>query len=263
MRRLAVLALAGSGSAIARRGPRAATSASVCPTRSLMVRCEAVRAWTRARRQGARLPAAARRAQRPEQHVVLGALDALGDVCRDDDRSPTRLASEARTPRPQRPLAARDARVRRAGKRDRERAAISMLAFAMHQTWQVRMYAARAAACSTTSRADASGGRSRRQRRRGGAAGAARRIGGRRQRRLFVAALNRTHPDGGRRTKVRPYRSSAPRRSRSRALRRRRRSSTALAGALSASRGAVRDVARLRLALIERLGELGRAQARR
>jgi len=31
-------------------------------------------------------------------------------------------------------------------KRDRERAAISMLAFAMHPTWQVRMYTARAAA---------------------------------------------------------------------------------------------------------------------
>jgi len=31
-------------------------------------------------------------------------------------------------------------------KRDRERAAMSMLALAMHQTWQVRMYAARAAA---------------------------------------------------------------------------------------------------------------------
>ena len=76
-------------------------------------------------------------------------------------------------------------------KRDRERAAISMLSFAMHPTWQVRMYTARAAAIvDDAASADAPGVGSRRQRRRGGVDATATAIGADSDA-LFVEVLNR------------------------------------------------------------------------
>ena len=111
-----------------------------------MVRLEAVRAWTRrgVKDHGCQPLLDALNDQ--SMHVVLAALDALGDVCRDDGAITARLASEARTPRPQGPWQREAHAFVALAKRDRERAAISMLTFAMHTTWQVRMYAARAAA---------------------------------------------------------------------------------------------------------------------
>ncbi len=145
LRRLAVLALSGSGSSIDDEERVGYIRKSLSDT-SFMVRLEAVRGWTRrgVKEHGCQPLLEALNDQ--SMHVVLVALDALGDVCRDDAAITARMASEARTPRPngrwQREMHAFVA----LAKRDRERAAISMLVFAMHQTWQVRMYTARAAA---------------------------------------------------------------------------------------------------------------------
>ena len=145
VRRLAVLALSGSGSSIDDEERVGYIRKSLSDT-SFMVRLEAVRAWTRRGVKEHGCQPLLDALNDPSMHVVLGALDALGDVCRDDAAITARMASEARTPRPngrwQREMHAFVA----LAKRDRERAAISMLVFAMHQTWQVRMYTARAAA---------------------------------------------------------------------------------------------------------------------
>jgi cyclophilin family peptidyl-prolyl cis-trans isomerase/HEAT repeat protein len=145
VRRLAVLALSGSGSAIDDE-ERVAHIRKALADSSYMVRFEAVRAWVRrgVKEHGCQplLDALNDRSV----HVVLAALDALGDVCRDDASITSRLASESRTPRPQGRWQREMHAFVALAKRDRERAAISMLAFAMHPTWQVRMYTARAAA---------------------------------------------------------------------------------------------------------------------
>ena len=139
------LALSGSGSAIDDE-ERVGYIRKALSDTSYMVRLEAVRAWTRRGVKEHGCQPLLDALNDPSMHVVLAALDALGDVCRDDAAITARMASEARTPRPngrwQREMHAFVA----LAKRDRERAAISMLAFAMHQTWQVRMYTARAAA---------------------------------------------------------------------------------------------------------------------
>ncbi len=145
VRRLAVLALSGSGSAIEDEERIGYIRKALSDT-SYMVRLEAVRAWTR---RGVALHGCQPLLDAlndPSRHVVLASLDALGDVCRDDESITSRLASESRTPRPQGPWQREAHAFVALAKRDRERAAISMLTFAMHPTWQVRMYAARAAA---------------------------------------------------------------------------------------------------------------------
>ncbi|HEX9367014.1 MAG TPA: peptidylprolyl isomerase [Vicinamibacterales bacterium] len=76
--------------------------------------------------------------------VAIAAIDALGDLCKDDETSTARIVAEARTP-------AGSAWHREAhafvalAKRAPEGAAISMEAFVAHPSWWVRMYAARAA----------------------------------------------------------------------------------------------------------------------
>jgi peptidyl-prolyl cis-trans isomerase B (cyclophilin B) len=145
VRRLAVLALSGSGSAIDDEERVGYIRKSLSDT-SFMVRLEAVRAWARrgVKEHGCQPLLDALNDQ--SLHVILGALDALGDVCRDDAAITSRMASEARTPPPQGRWQREAHAFVALAKRDRERAAISMLTFAMHTTRQVRMYTARAAA---------------------------------------------------------------------------------------------------------------------
>ena len=145
VRRLAVLALSGSGSSILDEERIGYIRRALSDT-SYMVRLEAVRAWTRRGVKEHGCQPLLDALSDPSLHVVLGALDALGDVCRDDAAITTRIASEARTPRPQGRWQREMHAFVALAKRDRERAAISMLTFAMHTTWQVRMYTARAAA---------------------------------------------------------------------------------------------------------------------
>lgn len=145
VRRLAILALSGSGSAIEDE-ERIGYIRKALSDSSYIVRLEAVRAWTRRGVKGHGCQPLLDALNDQSVHVVLGALDALGDACRDDAAITSRMASESRTPRPQGTWQREMHAFVALSKRDRERAAISMLTFAMHTTWQVRMYAARAAA---------------------------------------------------------------------------------------------------------------------
>jgi cyclophilin family peptidyl-prolyl cis-trans isomerase/HEAT repeat protein len=113
--------------------------------RAAMVRFEALRAWARqeVRSYGCGPLIDAMRDDR--MHVALAAIDLLGDHCPNDDVVTDRLTSEARTPPPFAWHREAHAVVALA-KRSRERAALAMPAFVGHQVWQVRTYAARAAA---------------------------------------------------------------------------------------------------------------------
>jgi peptidyl-prolyl cis-trans isomerase B (cyclophilin B) len=79
------------------------------------------------------------------EHVALAAIDALAERCPHDESITARLTSELRTP----PITGEWHRAVHgllaiAG-RDPERAATALPMFTKHPTWQVRMYAARAA----------------------------------------------------------------------------------------------------------------------
>jgi cyclophilin family peptidyl-prolyl cis-trans isomerase/HEAT repeat protein len=144
-RRLGVLTLLGGGSILA-DDDRVVAIQALMSDASPMIRYEAVRAWTRraAPTHGCQPLLEALSDRSP--HVVLAAIDALGDQCRGEPSITDRIVSEARTP-PPRGRWQREAHAFVAlAKRDRQRAAIGMLSFATHNVWQVRMYAARAAA---------------------------------------------------------------------------------------------------------------------
>jgi peptidyl-prolyl cis-trans isomerase B (cyclophilin B) len=145
VRRLAVLSLAGSGSAIEDEERLRLIRVAFTDTASL-VRIEAVRAWAR---RGAAIDGCQPllHALRDNSlHVVLAAIDALGDVCRDDTTVTDTMAYEARTPPPQGRWQREAHAFVSLAKRNRQRAALGMMTFATHSVWQVRMYAARAAA---------------------------------------------------------------------------------------------------------------------
>ncbi len=144
VRRLAMTVLAGGAGLD--DGARAELIVEGLQDGSALVRYEALRAYVRrvanSRGCGPVLDAL----RDDSSHVVLLAVDALGDVCKDDEDVTMRVVAETRTPptigswhRPTHALVS-------LAKRSRERAAISIGAFAGHPVWQVRMYAARAAA---------------------------------------------------------------------------------------------------------------------
>ena len=147
VRRLAVLALAGSGSGAAfPEEMRLQRIRDLLGDSAQMVRIEAVRAWVR---RGAPEHGCAPLLERltdPSVHVVLAVLDALGDACPQDEGVTARLITEARADivpgHWQRPAHALVSLAKRAP----ERAAQRLPSFAAHVTWQVRMYATRAAA---------------------------------------------------------------------------------------------------------------------
>lgn len=145
VRRTAVVALNSAGADIDASIRTELTRAALNDT-SASVRYEALRGWVRretpANGCGPILEALADHSM----HLVLAALDALGDRCPDDDAITDRLVSEARTP----PTIGEWQREAHAfvalARRSPERATTAMPAFISHQVWQVRMYAARAAA---------------------------------------------------------------------------------------------------------------------
>ncbi len=145
VRRLAVMVLNGAGGGL---DPAVRQSAiqSALSDRSALVRYEAVSAYSRrvAPELGCDPLLATLRDDSP--HVVLAALDALGTLCGTDEAVTNRLVAESRTPPTigswQREAHAFVSLARRAS----DRAAISMSGFASHPVWEVRMYAARAAA---------------------------------------------------------------------------------------------------------------------
>ena len=146
VRRLAVLSVGGAGSPIDDNEARISYIRQMLADPSPMVRYEALRAWVRRGVASHGCQPIVGALRDTDLHVALAAIDALGEACRDDESITVAVTSEARTP----PVLGRWHREAHAfvalAKRDRERAAISLLTFATHQTWQVRMYAARAAA---------------------------------------------------------------------------------------------------------------------
>jgi cyclophilin family peptidyl-prolyl cis-trans isomerase/HEAT repeat protein len=145
VRRMAMLSLAGSGSVVA-DSDRVEFIRQSMSDRSFMVRYEAVRAWTRraVKQHGCQPLIDALNDQ--NLHVVLTALDALGDQCLDDQNITDRLTAEARTPPSIGPWQREAHAFLALAKRSPDRAGVAMTTFAMHTNWQVRMYAARAAA---------------------------------------------------------------------------------------------------------------------
>ena len=79
-----------------------------------------------------------------DPHVVLAAIDALGNLCKEDEDVTTRLVAEARTPSVSAWHRETHAFVALA-KRAPETAAIAMGAFVTHPSWWVRMNAVQAA----------------------------------------------------------------------------------------------------------------------
>jgi cyclophilin family peptidyl-prolyl cis-trans isomerase len=147
LRRVAAAVLAGAGAGLDDEA-RADAIQDLLDDRAPQVRYEALRAYARR--------SAATRGCGPledllgdsDAHVVVAAIDALGDLCRSDEDLTTRLAAEARVP----PAIGSWHRETHAfvalAKRSPERAVPSMGAFVTHPVWWVRMYAAGAAAAA-------------------------------------------------------------------------------------------------------------------
>jgi cyclophilin family peptidyl-prolyl cis-trans isomerase/HEAT repeat protein len=246
VRRFAMLALAGAGSAIdgAQRLDLIERGLS---DRSPMVRLEALKAWVRrgVPEQGCGVLQSALDDHEP--NLFLYALDALGDQCRDDILITDRLTAEARSP------AAGGAWQREAhalvslAKRAPDRATLAITGFAPHTRWQVRMYAARAAAVmdddATLARLALDDDDNVRE----AALPGLRRLLGPASDDTFVAALQRQDYQLIR-TAARELKGGAP----GQAL------ADALGGALERVTAEKKETSRdPRMALIERLGELG------
>jgi cyclophilin family peptidyl-prolyl cis-trans isomerase/HEAT repeat protein len=263
VRRLAMLSLAGAGAPIADNEVRLPYIRRMLSDSAPMVRYEALRAWIRRGVATAGCQPLVEALRDKNLHVVLAAIDALGDACRDDDLITTIITSEARTPsnlgRWHREAHAFVA----LAKRDRARASISLLSFASHQTWQVRMYAARAAAILDDAdvlarlAADADDNVVET------ALPELRRLKGADSDAIFIAALKRDTRKGQKNSLIRPYQVI-----RAAALALEKAEPTrplveALAGALQRISGEQCETSRdARIALVARLGELGtKAQA--
>jgi peptidyl-prolyl cis-trans isomerase B (cyclophilin B) len=241
-----MLSLAGAGATIdeARRLELLQTALT---DRTPMVRLEALKGWVRrgVPEQGCGRILAALADQHP--NVFLYALDALADQCKDDIVVTDRLTAEARTP----PAAGSWQRQAHAfvslARRATDRAALVMPAFAGHQRWQVRMYAARAAAAADDVAALKRLALDDDDNVREATLPALRRLLHDESDDLFVAALGRPNYQLIR-TAARELKGSAP----SPAL------ATALGGALERVTGEKKETSRdPRMALLERLGELG------
>ena len=145
LRRLAAVALAGAGAPVVPT-ERTELLTGLLADRATIVRIEAFRAWGR---QEVRMNGCTRiydALKDPSTPVVLAAIDVLADQCKDDINAVDRMTVEARTPPENEWHVAAHALVAlaRIGPR---RVFIPLLgSHIQHQTWQVRMYAARAAA---------------------------------------------------------------------------------------------------------------------
>lgn len=145
VRRLAMTVLAGGGAGLD-DASRIKLIEQGMNDKSANVRYEALRAYVR---RGARTNGCgpiATRVTDADVHVSVAALDALGDLCQDDEGMTTLVMAEARVP----PAVGSWHRETHAfvalAKRSAGKAATSMEAFVTHPVWWVRMYAAGAAA---------------------------------------------------------------------------------------------------------------------
>jgi cyclophilin family peptidyl-prolyl cis-trans isomerase len=144
IRRLGALALLAAGSSVETTA-RTELIRGALRDRDAAVRYEALRAWARSETQEEGCGPVIAALSDTKPFIVLAAIDALGERCREDEAVTARLAGELGTP-PNGDRWHREARALVAmARREPERAAAAMPAFSRHLTWQVRMYAARAA----------------------------------------------------------------------------------------------------------------------
>ena len=143
--RLAAMVLGGAGAPVPPT-ERMELLTELLRHSSSVVRIEAVRAWARQESPVTGCQRLLDALKDPAVPVVLAAIDALGDVCKDDLNVTDRLTSEAKAPETNAWHRASHALVALAN-RAPGRAFIALLGgHVQHQIWQVRMYAARAAA---------------------------------------------------------------------------------------------------------------------
>ena len=145
LRRIAVTLLGGGASPIS--GPdRAAYLRKAMSDSAFFVRYEAVRSYARTHAKSDGCAPLTDTLNDSNPHVALAAIDAVGEACRGDDVVTLRMVSEARTP-PSKGSWHREAHALVALARlSPTHAEIPLRSQARHPVWQVRMYAARAAA---------------------------------------------------------------------------------------------------------------------
>jgi cyclophilin family peptidyl-prolyl cis-trans isomerase/HEAT repeat protein len=147
VRRLAVSVLAGSGAGLD-DGTRVRLIEEALDDQSAPVRYEALRAYVRhAARTNGCDPILDLRTDR-DLHVALAALDALGELCKDDEEITGLIMAEARVPSTTGSWHRETHAFVALAKRSPEKAATVMEAFVSHPVWWVRMYAAGAAAAA-------------------------------------------------------------------------------------------------------------------
>ena len=145
LRRLAMTVLFGSGAGLD-ADTRSELIVRGLEDKSAPVRYEALRAYVRhtARTNGCG-PIVDLRSD-ADLHIALAAIDALGDLCKDDEDITGLLVADARVPSTIGPWHRETHAFVALAKRSPEKAGIMMEAFATHPVWWVRMYAAGAAA---------------------------------------------------------------------------------------------------------------------
>jgi cyclophilin family peptidyl-prolyl cis-trans isomerase len=143
-RRLAAASLASPASPIV-GADRAEHLRRLLKDTSQLVRYEALRGYVRSHARTDGCGPVVEALSDRSLHVVLAAVDALGDACKGEQGVVERLVAEARTP----PAVGdwhREAHAMVALARvAREQADIALASHSRHPVWQVRMYAARAA----------------------------------------------------------------------------------------------------------------------
>jgi cyclophilin family peptidyl-prolyl cis-trans isomerase/HEAT repeat protein len=145
LRRLAAVVLGGAGAPV-EPTERTELLAGLLADRSSIVRIEAVRSWARQESRTNGCQRLLDAVKDPSVPVALVAIDTLGDQCKDDMNVTDRLTVESRTP-PENDWQRASHALIALAKREPGRVFIPLLAgHQQHETWQVRMYAARAAA---------------------------------------------------------------------------------------------------------------------
>ena len=145
VRRTAIEALNAGGSPID-PSDRVELTRAALDDSSALVRYEALRGWIRHQTPSHGCEPILQALSDSSPHVVLSAIDAMAERCPDDEQMTTRLTVEVTVP----PTVGAWQRQSHAfvalAKRAPDRALMAMPGFITHDVWQVRMYAARAAA---------------------------------------------------------------------------------------------------------------------
>ena len=145
LRRVAMSLLAGSGSPIV-DDERADALRTGLADPEWSVRYEAVRGYARVLAKTEGCFALTSLLNDPSEHVALAVIDALGDACGEDKDSLETLVALAATPPDVGSWRRESHALVALAKRSPEHVQIPLLSHARHNVWQVRMYAARAAA---------------------------------------------------------------------------------------------------------------------